>query len=181
MLEKFAVKRFHPKALDFISRPGKNAVFALEKLQTHGSCTLFPFQGQQEWSIPETSQLGASDSIEYTLEVTFNADIFGTFRQSLLFHFTPPGSASTTPSKKHPALPVLRQDLCVDVHPGGSDDTSGSTSADGVRSEQDTIDQLIEQSVKWDQVLRILIWLQPFIKLYVHQVSVRFSESDQTS
>ena len=132
----------------------KNAVFALKKsCKRTDPAPLFPFQGQQEWSIPETSQLGASDSIEYTLEVTFNADIFGTFRQSLLFHFTPPGSASTTTSKKHPALPVLRQDLCVDVHPGGSDDTSGSTSADGVKSEQDTIDQLIEQSVKWDQVL----------------------------
>ena len=57
----------------------------------------------QEWSHPDPIFFTHCTNMKYTIKVSFRADIFGTFRQSVIFSFG--------------FEPHLRQDLCVDVVP----------------------------------------------------------------
>ena len=60
----------------------------------------------------------------YRVIVSFRADIFGTFRQSVVFNFG--------------LEPYLRQDLCVDVVPGGDDE--GAEEGEGEEDKEEEED-----------------------------------------
>ena len=62
----------------------------------------------------------------YSIKIAFKTDIYGTFRQSVVFNF---GSD-----------PYLRQDLCVDVTPPASEDDENK-----LKELQDSIIQQAER------------------------------------
>ncbi len=64
----------------------------------------------QEWAHPDPIFFTHCTNMRYQVKVSFRADIFGTFRQSVIFSFG--------------FEPHLRQDLCVDVVPVSDEEGS---------------------------------------------------------
>ena len=99
---------------------------------------------QQEWAHPDPTFVrnplfSECTEMTYEINVKFKTDIYGTFRQSIVFSF------GTDP-------PFLRQDLCVEVTPQADDDDSQ------LKELQDSI---IQQEERWDSTNSKIIDFTP--------------------
>jgi len=90
----------------------------------------------QEWSHPELRRFLSCASHEYKVRLKFNTDIFGTFRQTILFDF---GSQ-----------PLLSRAVCVDVLP--------VSQAVALKSIRETI---LSTADKWDSTNSDMIKFEP--------------------
>jgi len=94
----------------------------------------------QEWTHPELRRFLSCASHEYKVRLKFNTDIFGTFRQTILFDF---GSQ-----------PLLSRAVCVDVLP--------VSQAVALKSIRETI---LSTADKWDSTNSDLIKFEPAISI----------------
>ncbi len=110
-------------------------------------------EGHQEWSHACLDRYSSGSGTKkqdmtYRVKISFRTNVFGTFRQSVIFHFS--GLEQ-----------YLRRDLCVDVAPttGGGDDDKEEEDPEAAAKKFK--ERLVHQSERWDEKNSTIVDFDP--------------------
>ncbi len=108
----------------------------------------------QEWSDGSAPKISGSTNMKYLIRISFVSDIFGTFRQSVVFDFS--GSSGV----------YLRKDICVDVEPDTEDEERADEAKEALdESHKALLEKLIRQPERWDTTNSTVVDFDPPIVL----------------